>query len=428
MASTSGSTGGVLAIVQAGGRGDRMDVLTRERAKPALPFAGRHRLIDFTLSMLAHAGISDVWVSVQYLAASLDAHLAHGRHWDLDRSRGGLRRMVPEEGAGPGTQSGFSHGNADDLYRMRDEIALHAPELVVVSSADHVVGTDLAAALAEHRRAGLACTLLTAEVGRVDAEHKMVLDVDAEGRVRGVREKPDLDGEEGPFVVATEIAVYDAVVLLETLERIRHRLTDRGESGDDGEGTAEDIDTGLGDIADHLLPALIEGPGVRAVPVQGYWRDAGRPEAYLAAHRDLLDGRVDTFEEPARPVLGAFVPGPPARVVDGAAVRGSLLSAGCVVEGEVVGSVLGPGARVGAGARVEDSVLLAGVRVEADAVVESALLDDGVRVERGARVGALAPPDTEPEEGQVTMLGADAVVRAGTRVEAGGRLEPGATT
>lgn len=410
-----------------------MDVLTRERAKPALPFAGRYRLIDFTLSMLAHAGITDVWVSVQYLATSLDEHLAHGRHWDLDRTRGGLRRMVPEEGAGAGSQSGFSHGNADDLYRMRDDIAALAPEVVVVSSADHVVGTDLAAALEDHRRRGARCTLLTARVEAAEARHKMVLDVGDDGLVTGVRDKPDLEDGTGPYTVATEITLYDAVALVEALEDIRHRLheqdaADQG-AGDDGDGggSPEDIDTGIGDIADHLLPFLIERGEVRALPVSGYWRDAGRPEAYLQAHRDLLAGEVDTFDDGDRPVLGAFLPGPPARLGSDARVSDSLVSVGCVVDGVVERSVLGPGVRVEAGARVVDSVLFTGVVVAAGARVGSSIVDDRVRIGRDAVVGSAGTP-ADPGEEQVTLIGADSVIADGDRLDAGSRLEPGTTT
>ena len=141
-----GARPSVLAIVQAGGQGSRMDVLTRERAKPALPFAGAYRLVDFVLSSLSHSGIADVWLSVQYQAGSLDPHVSGGRPWDLDRTRGGFRRVVPEQGAGSSVESGFSQGNADDLLRMRDEIERSGAEVVLVCSADHVFALDLAAA------------------------------------------------------------------------------------------------------------------------------------------------------------------------------------------------------------------------------------------------------------------------------------------
>ena len=111
--------GEVLAVVQAGGQGSRMDVLTRERAKPALPFGGVHRLVDFALSSLVHSELDDVWVSVQYQVASIDDYLAGGRPWSLDRNRGGFRRMVPQTGTGPASEEGFASGNADLLLKLQ---------------------------------------------------------------------------------------------------------------------------------------------------------------------------------------------------------------------------------------------------------------------------------------------------------------------
>src|SRR5690349_14599497 len=118
-----------------GGQGSRMDVLTRERAKPALPFGGVHRLVDFAMSSLYHAELDDVWVSVQYQVASIDDYLAGGRPWSLDRNRGGFRRMVPQTGTGPTSEEGFATGNADLLLKLHAEIAVHGADHVVVTSA-----------------------------------------------------------------------------------------------------------------------------------------------------------------------------------------------------------------------------------------------------------------------------------------------------
>lgn len=413
----SGMTAGrprVLAIVQAGGQGSRMDVLTRERAKPAMPFAGHHRLVDFTLSNLAHSGVTDVWVSVQYQAGSLDQHLAGGRPWDLDRTRGGMRRMVPEQGAGAAAQSGFSHGNADDLYRLRDPIAMHGPDVVVVSSSDHVYRLDLREVVDVHVAAGAECTIVTCEVSRSEASNNVVVVTGADGSVAQVMDKPE---HPPATTVAIEVFAYDAGVLLEVLEQLRR----------DAVRDAADDDTGLGDFADLLLPALVRRGRVGTFPLSGYWRDVGRPEAYLQAHRDLVRGSLDLLDDPAWPILGQLPTGAPARVADGGRVVDSLLSTGCVVRGEVERSVLGPGVVVQAGARVVDSVLLGGVVVEAGATVATAVVDEQVRIGRGATVGA-TPAATRLREQDVTMVGRDSVVRGGSTVPPGGRMEPGSTT
>ena len=235
-----GLRGGVLAVVQAGGQGSRMDVLTRERAKPALPFAGAYRLVDVVLSSLAHSGIAEVWLSVQYQAGSLDPHVSGGRPWDLDRTRGGFRRFVPEEGAGGGVEEGFAHGNADDLLRMRDQIERSGAGVVVVASADHVVALDLREVLDEHLGTGADCTLVTTEVTRTEARHNVVVHVADDGEVTGLDVKPS---SPSATTVATEIFVYRARALLDALDALRRELAARGEM------TA---DAGLGDFGEHL--------------------------------------------------------------------------------------------------------------------------------------------------------------------------------
>src|SRR3954449_5369184 len=143
----------ILAIIQAGGAGGRLDVLTRERAKPALPFAGVHQLVDFSLSNLAHSGISDVWLSLQFQGSTLQEEVDNGRPWDLDRTRGGPRILLPHEGTGGLDEEGFARGNADELFRFRDQIADFAPDVVLVMSADHVYRLGSNAVVETHRRA-----------------------------------------------------------------------------------------------------------------------------------------------------------------------------------------------------------------------------------------------------------------------------------
>ncbi len=406
-----GARSSVIAIVQAGGQGSRMDVLTRERAKPALPFAGAYRLVDFALSSLGNSGISDVWLSVQYQAASLDPHVAGGRPWDLDRTRGGFRRVVPEEGAGGGVESGFSQGNADDLLRMRDEIERSGADVVVVLSADHVFALDLLEVVQSHLASGADCTLVTAETSRSEARHNVVVHTGVDGRVTGVDVKPSSPSS---TTVATEIFVYRADSLVTALESLRRELAHEA----DGE------DSGLGDFGEHLLPWLIEHGEVRTFPLGRYWKDVGRPEAYLAAHRDFIAGRIDAFDEPERPVMTRSPDRAPGVVRAGAEVEDSVVGVGCDVRGRVVRSVLGPGAVVQAGAVVEDSVLFGDVVIEAGAEVRTCIVDDEVVVGRGARVGTAAPSN-RPRDKDITLVGRQSRIARNAVVGAGARLEPG---
>src|SRR3954470_15333551 len=258
----SGSTsrGGVLGLVQAGGAGGRMDVLTRERAKPALPFGGVHRLVDFPLSMFVHSDVRDVWVSVEYQVASIDEYLSSGRPWDLDSSRGGFRRMVPQTGSGTATEDEFAHGNGDLLLRMARNIEAHGASTLVVSSADHVFAADLDQVIAEHREAGLVATVLTAEVSTRDAKANVTVFTGDDGVVTGLEEKP---AKPRTGTVLTEVFLYEVEPLMEALRALRAELAP----------TAEGSDSGIGDFAEHLLPRLVDEGQVRAVPLKGYWRD-----------------------------------------------------------------------------------------------------------------------------------------------------------
>ncbi len=397
--------GDVLAIVQAGGQGSRMDVLTRERAKPALPYGGTHRLIDFALSSMLHSGLRDVWVSLEYQVASIDQYLAGGRPWDLDSSRGGFRRMVPQTGSGPATEDGVrlrqrrpaatdgarpgGQGRGDPGGHQRRPRVQRRP-----------ARDDRRAPLLS----GAAATVLTSEVTKKEASHNVVLETASDGTVTAVHEKPS---RPVTGTVATEVFVYQTAPLLEALYRLRARLA----------GETDDDDSGIGDFGEHLLPDLVERGLVRAVPLPGYWRDLGRPEVYLQGHRDLLAGKVDVFDHPDRPVLTHWPDRGPSRVRPSGELSDSLLAPGCDVAGAVRRSVLGPGVVIEEGALVEDAVLFAGTVVRRGARVTTSILDAGVEVGRDAVVGT--PPDLAGGPGGGAGDGRPGLLRGGADIAAG---------
>ena len=389
-----------------------MDVLTRERAKPDLPFGGVHRLIDFALSGLVHADLVDVWVSLEYQVTSIDDYLSGGRPWSLDRNRGGFRRIVPQTGTGPATESGFAHGNGDLLLRNSADIEAFGARTLAVCSADHVFNMDLGPVIEEHIAAGRVATVLTSEVTKKDASDNVVVLAGRDGTVTGVEHKPSRPSS---GTVATEIFLYDTEVLLETLRDLRRELS----------GDAEDGDSGIGDFGEHLLPRLVETGRTAAVPLTGYWRDVGQPGLYLQSHRDLLAGRVDVFDHPGRPVISHWPDRPAARVRASAECRDSLLSPGADVAGLVVGSVLGPGVVVEKGAEVHDSVVMEDCVIRAGSVVRTSVLDERCEVLGKARVGE-EPSRRLGHDDDLVLVGRDSTV-SGT-VAAGARLEPGSTT
>jgi len=399
----------ILALIQAGGKGGRLDVLTRETPKPLLPFAGGFHLVDFPLSNLRNSGIEDVWLSVQYLAQAVGDAVGNGKAWDLDRGYGGFRLLVPQQGGGTLGEA-FVGGNAEELLQHRDLIRGADPDALVVMSADQIYRLDYAEVVAEHRRRGAECTIVTTEVGRDEATEHATVECDDTGTVTGFAYKPDT-AHTG--TVAAEVFVYSPGPLLEVLEELHRDLA--GRTDPDPEG--------LGDFGEHLIPALIARGRTVGYPLPGYWRDLGRPETYVAAHRDLLTGQLTELGDPTWPIRTTRTPRLPAYVASGATVTDSLVSGGCTISGTVIRSVLGPGVRVEAGAVVRDCVVHADVTVRAGATLDWAVLADAACVGTEARLGAAA--DDQPEPERLVLVGRDSVVADGAVIQPGARLEPG---
>jgi glucose-1-phosphate adenylyltransferase len=411
----------VLALLLAGGKGSRLQVLTEARAKPVLPFAGVYRLIDFALTNCVHSGIADVWVIEQFQPHALNDHLLNGRPWDLDRNTGGLRIMPPY--TGNGADGGWAAGNADALYRNRRFIREFDPDLLLVLSADHVYALDYRDVLDAHvARAEAAVTMVTTEVPVEQATRFGVVQVGADGRVTDFAYKPE---RPAGGTVTAEVFVYDARLLLDRLDALgdAKRAEAAGGGDEGGAGGDEGEQASLKDFGDELLPTFVREGRAYAFPLPGYWRDLGTIDSYWEGHMDLLGAEPRlAFDDPAWPVLSARTPHPPARVSREARVDDGLLSPGCTVRGTVVESVLAPGAVVEAGATVRRAVLLEHAVVRAGAEVAYAVVDRRAEVGAGARVGDVAAAGAPLSEGHPPI----AVVGGGARVGAGETVAPGA--
>ena len=381
-----------LVLILAGGAGGRLELLTHSRAKPAVSFAGTHRLIDFALSNCLNSGIDDVWISQQFNPVSLSDHVANGRPWDLDRTVGGLLVLHPRQGNDD--RDGFPQGTADALWRSAELIREFDPAALVVVSADAVYKLDYAALVEEHCAAGKPVTLVTTEVDPDDAGRYGVVQADGDD-VRGYAYKPE---EPEGNLIANEVFVFEPGHVLDALDE----LAERG--GD------------LEDLGHELLPQLVEAGDVRRHHFDGYWRDVGTIAAYWDCHMELVgdDPPID-LDEPAWPIVTvARSNRASGRICADARVVSALLAPGATVAGTVEHSVVGRGARVEAGAVVRESVLLPGSVVRAGAVVERAIVDDGVVIGRQARVGEAG--------GEIALVGMQAVIEDGARLGAGARF------
>jgi glucose-1-phosphate adenylyltransferase len=381
----------ILVLVLAGGAGGRLELLTENRAKPAVPFAGVYRLIDFSLSNCEHSQIADVWISVQFHPTSLSEHLSNGRPWDLDRTSGGLMTLPPFQGTERG---GWASGTADALWRQAELIRAFDPDALVVVSADAVYKLDYREVADGHLGSGAEVTMVTTEVAADDASRYGIVQVRGDGRITDYEYKPD---KPATTTATNEVFVFSPKATLDRLEALEDEV---GEEG-------------LEDLGTHLLPAQTKDGLARAHRLEGYWRDVGTVPAYWQAHRDFLSEEppID-LDEASWPIHTRGGRHSAARILKSAVVDESLISGGTRVAGEVRGSVLSPGVVVEPGATVVDSVLLPGVRVRSGASVTRAVLDDGVDIGKQAVVGG---------DGDITLVGRRARVGAGTEVAAGAR-------
>ncbi len=382
----------ILVLVLAGGAGGRLELLTDQRAKPAVPFAGVYRLIDFPMSNCQHSKIPDVWVSVQFHPVSLSEHLSNGRPWDLDRTYGGLTMLPPFKGT---ARAGWNTGTADSLWRQADLIRDFAPDALVVVSSDAVYKLDYREVVESHLDSDAEVTMVTTEVEPDDASRYGIVRLGDGDRVADYAYKPE---EPATTTATNEVFVFSPTP---TLNRLEALAEDAGEDG-------------LEDLGSHLLPAQTRDGLARAFPLPGYWRDVGTVPAYWEAHRDYLSPEppID-LDDPAWPVHTRGGRRSAARILSGAEIDDSLISGGTHVGGVVRGSVLSPGVTVEKGATVVDSVLLPGAVVRAGATVTRAVLDDRVEIGESAEVGG---------DGDITLVGAAAKVDAGARIQAGARF------
>jgi glucose-1-phosphate adenylyltransferase len=310
---------------------------------------------------------------------------------------------------------GFARGNADELFRLRDDIRRSGADLVMVMSVDHLYRLDYRDVVRTHLDHDAELTLVVTDISERYGENAgdhAVVECDADGRLTGFAYKPD---EPATTVVATEVFCYRADVLVEVLEELHREQATTTSDRDQG-------DSGLGDFGDLLVPAMVERGRTVGHRFDGYWRDLGQPHHYLNAHLELARREADVFES-SWPVRTQQPQRESAYVAGGAVVNDSLLSPGSVVRGTATRSVLGPGVVVEEGAEVVESVVFGDTVVRSGARVERAIVDSGCELRDGANVGGHDVALDDPKA--IPIIGRDSVVSA--FLGPGSRVPPGTT-
>jgi glucose-1-phosphate adenylyltransferase len=384
-----------MALILAGGEGERLSILSSVRAKPAVPFGGKYRIIDFTLSNCVNSDIDDVLVLTQYNPHSLNDHIGLGRPWDLDRNRGGIKLLQPYISRGRVAE--WYRGTADAVLRNMNIIERSSADTVVVLAGDHIYKMDYQPFVQAHRRHRADVTVAVRRVPLADASRMGILAMDEANRVTEWQEKP-----KQPKSDLASMGVY-----VFTKRALRRWLS-------------ED----LVDFGGNVVPAMLDG-GARVFGYRynGYWQDVGTIQSYWEANLALLEDRPELdLYDPDWVIHTRSEERAPAKVGATAQIHRSLISHGCVIDGTVVNSVLSPGVRVDVGAVVRDSIVMFDSVIRSGAVVDRAILDKEVVVGQGAIVGD-GPYDGAPnrqEPGRlntgITVVGKQSIVPRGARV------------
>jgi len=381
-----------LAMILAGGAGSRLSVLTQKRTKPAVPFAGKYRIIDFTLSNCSNSGIFNVGICTQYRPRSLNDHIQSGWPWDLDRVTGGVTLLQPYLGR---RESDWYQGTADAIYQNLDFIHHQRSDVILILGGDHIYKMDYDVLVAFHLDHGADLTIATVRVAPDEASRFGMLEADEAYKVTGFEEKPTHPrGNLGSM----GIYAFNAAVLDDIL-------------------TADHTHTGSRhDFGGDIIPQMIKSRQVYAFPYHGYWVDVGTIQAYWQAHMDLLvdEPRLDLLDREWI-IHTRSEERPPVNVRSGATVAHSLITDGCIIEGTVEHSVLSPGVTVLPGAIVRHSIVMTDAVIEEGAIVDHAILDKRVRVGAGAYIGWGDEAPNGPHGG-ITVAGKNTSIPAETRV------------
>ncbi len=388
-----------IVLLLAGGVGSRLNILVKPRAKPAVPFAGLYRIIDFTISNVMNSGLSQVGVLTQYKPLSLMQHIGTGEAWDFTGRRRGIKILPPMTGF---KDSDWYKGTADAVRQNINFIKDHPSSEVLILSGDHIYQLDYHRLVHFHRRKKADMTIAMMVVPRQEIHQFGTAITNKKGRIVEWEEKPEIPRTD---LASMGIYVFDTNYLLDLLAEDKNEL----------------------DFGMHLIPKAIQRDKVYAFPFEGYWRDVGTVQAYWQANMDVIRQAAPISPEEWGictniETTGLLGDRPPARFSPGSMVRKSLISAGCEIEGTVINSVLSPGVKIGPGATVRDSIIFHDTVINRGAHVDLAILDKEVRVGENAQIGLGEDKKTanrlHPEHlyTGITLIGKKSVIPAGTQI------------
>ena len=355
----------VVAMLLAGGQGSRLKTLTKKIAKPAVPFGGKYRIIDFALSNATNSGIDNIGILTQYKPFLLNTHIGIGTSWDYDRNNGGLRILPPFTSEDGGR---WYTGTANAVFENIDYLDELNPQYVLILSGDHIYKMDYSELLREHKKMGSDVTIAVMEVPWEEAPRFGIINVDKDNRIVEFEEKPENPKNN---MASMGIYMFDWTTLREYLIK--------DEENPDSEN----------DFGKNVLPLMLEeGKKMYAWVFDGYWKDVGTVRSYWEANMDLLDpdNKLDLYDKDWR-IYTRTRNLPPQYLARGSVAKDALVNEGCYIRGKVVRSILSSDVVVEEGAEVIDSVILSNCIIKKDAKLNKAVVLEGVTVEEGEIIG-----------------------------------------
>ena len=383
-----------LAMLLAGGQGSRLGVLTKKIAKPAVPYGGKYRIIDFPLSNCANSGIDTVGVLTQYQPLELNDYIGNGAAWDLDRNFGGVHVLSPYQQI-KGTE--WYKGTANAIYQNINFIDRYDPEYVAVLSGDHIYKMDYAKMLAFHKEHDAACTIAMLEVPWEEASRFGLMFVNDDGAITDFEEKP-----KHPQSNKASMGVY-----IFTWKKLRKYLID-----DEADPNSSN------DFGKDVIPAMHKaGERLFAYRFDGYWKDVGTIDSLWEANLDLLNPKVDLdLSDDTWKIYSKNSATPPHYIGLNAHVENSMIAEGCDIEGDIDYSVIFSNVEIAEGAKVHYSIVMPGAKIKKGAVVQYAIVAENTVVDENAVVGK-SPEDMENlDDWGVAVLGSDIEIGKGAVV------------
>ena len=378
-----------LAMLLAGGQGSRLGILTKNIAKPAVPYGGKYRIIDFPLSNCINSGVDTVGVLTQYQPLVLNEYVGNGLPWDLDRAHGGVKILPPYQGK---QGADWYKGTANAIYQNMQFIDLYTPDYVLILSGDHIYKMNYDEMLEHHKKMGADCTIAVIDVPIEEASRFGIMSVDEEGRIFKFAEKP-----KNPDSTKASMGIY--IFSKECLAK--YLIQD-----------AED-ENSSNDFGKNIIPAMLaNGEGLYAYSFSGYWKDVGTIDSLWEANMDLLGAHptLNLADESWR-IYSRHTANAPQYVGENAVIDNSSITEGCEIYGTVRNSVLGTGVKVLAGAVVEDSVIFDNVIIGENAKVSYSIIDSDVTVGASATVGR-----SRTDAKGITVIGTGIDVPVGTEL------------